>query len=103
MKKSLALCLVVLACSALVLGADAGSWTGVISDAKCGGKMPHTAACVEKCIAGDGKAVLMVGDKAYAITNPDKVKGHELHKVTVTGHLDAAKSEITVEKLEMAN
>lgn len=44
----------------------------------------------------------MVGDSAYTITNPEKVKGHEMHKVTITGKLDKAKSEVTVEKLEMA-
>ena len=100
MKKSVVLAVALLLVSALALAADSGSWTGVISDSKCAGKN-HDAACVQKCMAGGAKAVLMVGSDAYAITNPDKVKGHEMHKVTITGKLDTATKEITVEKLEM--
>jgi len=46
------------------------SWTGKISDAMCAGK--HTGdpkACVEKCVKGGEKYVLVVGDKTYKIAN----------------------------------
>ncbi len=80
-----------------------GSWTGRISDAKCAeaGKK-HDAACVQKCLTGGGKAVLVVGKDIYAITNADAIKGHEGHNVKVTGSLDKEKKEITVQKVEMA-
>jgi len=104
MKKSIAISLMlVLVLSAFAVGAaKKGSWTGTISDSKCeAAKKKHDAACVEKCLAGGGKAVLVAGKSVYTITNPDAIKGHEGHHVKVTGELNAAKKEVTVEKVEM--
>lgn len=75
----------------LSVAAFAESWTGTISDSHCGAK--HVAAseadqkCATKCITGGAKPVLVVGDKVLNIDNPDAVKGHEGHKVTVTGNM----------------
>lgn len=104
MKRSIAISLMlVFVLSAFAIGAaKKGHWTGTISDAKCAAaNKKHDAACVEKCIAGGGKAVLVAGKNIYTITNPDAIKGHEGHHVKVTGQLDAAKKEVTVEKVEM--
>jgi hypothetical protein len=54
-------------------------------------------------ISDDGK--IFVGDKdskSWTISNPDAVKGHEGHHVTVTAHLDADKGEVHVVSLKMA-
>ncbi|HEV8131468.1 MAG TPA: hypothetical protein VGQ81_09455 [Acidobacteriota bacterium] len=104
MRKTIAISLLlVLVFSAFALAAaKKGNWTGTISDDKCfAAKKKHDPACVEKCLAGGGKAVLVVGKNAYTITNADAIKGHEGHHVKVTGELDAAKKELTVEKVEM--
>ena len=45
--------------------------------------------------------MLVAGKNVYTITNADAIKGHEGHHVKVTGELDAAKKELTVEKVEM--
>jgi hypothetical protein len=85
--------------------------TGVISDAKCGGKhMPaeHGSqadsdhACVTKCVAGGSKYVLVVGSKTYEIANQDfaDLKDHGGHKVMMTG--EVKDNTITVSKIEMA-
>lgn len=54
-------------------------------------------------ISDDGK--MFVGDKdskSWTISNPDAVKGHEGHHVTLTAHLDADKGEVHVVTLKMA-
>jgi hypothetical protein len=51
----------------------------------------------------DGK--MFVSDKdsqTWTITNPDAVKGHEGHHVTLTAHVDESKSEVHVMSLKMA-
>jgi hypothetical protein len=88
--------------SLFATGAFAESWTGVISDDACGAK--HAAAtaadqrCAASCIKSGGTAVFVAGDKVYKIDNPDSIKGHEGHKVTITGkmsgesvHIDSVK------------
>jgi hypothetical protein len=73
------------------LSAFAESWTGTISDEHCGAK--HAAAaeadmkCSQSCIGRGAAAVFVVGDKVLKIDNQDAVKGHEGHKVTITGKL----------------
>lgn len=103
MKRIVLSVVVLLVVSSLALaGATKGSWMGVISDARCGAK-EHNADCVKKCLAGGQKAVLMVNQDAFTITNPDAIKGHEGHHVKVTGSADMDKKEVTVEKVEMAH
>jgi hypothetical protein len=54
-------------------------------------------------IGDDGKT--FVSDKnseSWTITNPDAVKGHEGHHVTLTAHVDADKNEVHVMSLKMA-
>jgi hypothetical protein len=73
------------------VGAFAEEWAGTISDAHCGAMHADASeksiACAKKCIAGGAAAVFLVGDKVYKIENQDAIKGHEGHKVTVTGKL----------------
>jgi hypothetical protein len=93
----------------LVLGvtawASSSSVNGWISDDKCGAKGANAKAedCTKKCIAAGAKPVL-VSDKdqsVLAIDNPDSVKGHEGHHVTVTGTVDSTKKSIHVTKVAM--
>ena len=69
-----------LATSALASGTK-GTWTGKISDEKCGAKVD--ADCAKKCIDGGQKAVA----------------GHAGHHVKVSGTM--ANDTITVKKVEM--
>src|SRR4051812_42489598 len=77
--------------SVFAISAFAEDWSGTIADATCGAK--HTAAtaadqaCVKKCMDGGAPAVFIAGDKVYKIANQDAIKGHEGHKVTITGKM----------------
>ncbi len=79
--------------------AKSGSWTGWISDAKCGAKVD--AACAKKCIDAGEKAVFVNDqDKAvYPIANQDAVKGHAGHHVMVKGSMDG--DTLTVASVSM--
>ena len=72
---------------AVTYAGDKGKWTGYISDSDCGAKkdMKDHAACAKKCIAAGAKPVFVVGDKVYAINNPDKVAKFIGQKVTISG------------------
>ena len=92
--------LVGLFASAAFAGGMKGTWTGKISDAKCGAKVD--AACAKKCMEAGEKAVFVTDDggKVIPITNPKAIAGHEGHHVKVTGTI--SKDMLTVKKVEMA-
>jgi hypothetical protein len=72
-----------------VLFAD--TFTGVISDEKCGAK--HAAlsaadqACIQKCVDTGSDAVLVSGDKIYKITVQQAARTFAGKKVSVLGTL----------------
>src|ERR1700682_3107993 len=54
-------------------------------------------------ISDDGKMFVSDRDsKSWTISNPDAVKGHEGHHVTLQAHVDADKNEVHVVSLKMA-
>jgi pentapeptide MXKDX repeat protein len=54
-------------------------------------------------VSDDGKTFVSDTDsKSWTITNPDAVKGHEGHHVTLTAHVYADKNEVHVMSLKMA-
>ena len=54
-------------------------------------------------VSDDGKMFVSDKDsKSWTITNPDAVKGHEGHHVTLKAHVDADKNEVHVMSLKMA-
>lgn len=77
--------------SIFAVSAFAESWTGTIADEKCGAKHVNASAadqaCTKKCMDGGAAAVFVAGDKVYKIDNQDAIKGHEGHKVTITGKM----------------
>jgi hypothetical protein len=77
---------------ALAMAAGDGSWTGYITDAKCGVKAAHEGAreCTVKC-AKAGEKYVFVNDadkKVYAIDDQTKAAEHAGHHVTVKGTVD---------------
>lgn len=83
------------------MGAFAEEWKGVVSDAKCGKAHAEklNAKCVEACVKGGQAPVFVTEDgKVVKIHNPDAVKEHLGHKVTLSGkmmdgavHVDSVK------------
>lgn len=54
-------------------------------------------------VSDDGKMFVNDKDsKSWTISNPDAVKGHEGHHVTLTAHVYADKNEVHVLSLKMA-
>jgi hypothetical protein len=97
MKKALPV-LLLLALAANVAGAKTGTWHGWVSDAKCGAKVD--GECARKC-AEAGQALVFVNSNKSVIpvTNPEALKGHEGHHVTVMGNLEDGK--LTVSNVSM--
>ena len=92
-----------LAISFTSTAAFAETYTGWVADAMCAKdpakvSTPDHAACAKKCIQSGEKPVLVVGDKVYAITNPDIVMSHVGDKVTVEG--DMKDNAVTVKSIK---
>ncbi|MDP2337597.1 MAG: hypothetical protein Q8N05_14360 [Bacteroidota bacterium] len=89
MKKYLMLLGVVLCLTAAANVMDKGKWTGFISDEHCGikGNNKGHASCAKSCVSGGSKAVFVVADKVYAISNPKKVENFIGDEVTITGSI----------------
>jgi len=83
--------------------AFAGEWKGVVSDSKCGAAhvdaSEKSMKCVNGCVKGGQKAVLVSEGKVIQIANQDAVSKHLGHKVTVTGNLEG--DTLTVENVKM--
>ena len=92
----------------LVVAAVAKEGTAVngwVTDAKCGvkGTSAAHAACAKKCIAA-GEKMAFVPDgtqDVLIVDNPDSLKGHEGHHVTVTGNTNKEKKTIHVDSVKM--
>ena len=83
--------------------AFAAEWKGTISDAKCGAAHADASEksmkCVNACVKGGQKAVLVSDGKVIQIANQDKVTEHLGHKVTVSGKLEG--ETLTVDTVTM--
>jgi hypothetical protein len=88
------------------------TWTGKISDSKCG--VSHKAGehgaskmsdhdCVVACVKGGAKYAFVRGGKVYNIGNQDfaGLEEHAGHMVRLTG--DMSGDTITVSKIEMSS
>ena len=64
-------------------------------------KTPAKAVTVSGTISVDGKTFVDKDNKSWTVTNPEAVKGHEGHEVTLKAHVDAAKSEVNVVSVSM--
>jgi hypothetical protein len=97
MKKFFAVAVFAALVSSLSL-AEAGSWTGWVTDAKCAPRV--NAECAKKCADAGEKLVFVNADKTVMqVANPESLKGHEGHHVTVKGTVD--KGTLTISSVEM--
>lgn len=80
------------------------SWTGVVSDSHCGAKhgkaSDASVGCINKCVEGGAKYVLVAGEKVYQLDAQDKFKSFAGKSVKVTGTVKG--DAITVESVEAA-
>lgn len=98
MKRLLAVCFGMVL---LTFGVASAQDTPKTDDMKQG--MSKTATEVTGKISDDGKSFVSDSDgKTWTIANPDTVKGHEGHHVTLKATVDSDKNEVTVKSLKMA-
>ena len=61
------------------------------------------AVSISGKVSDDGKTIVSDKDnKTWKVSNPDTLKGHEGHHVTVKAHVDTDKDEIHVTSVKMA-
>jgi len=91
MSKRLALLAAVLLALCLTAWAGGKSWTGTVSDSHCGTKHAEAsdaaAGCVESCVKGGAKYVLVADGKVYQLEPQDKFKGKGGKTIKVTGEM----------------
>jgi hypothetical protein len=91
--------------SMFAVSAMAGTWTGYISESKCGAKhadgSAKSIACVTACVKNGASPVLVSEGKVIKIENTDKVMDHLGHKVTVTGNLSG--DTLTIASVQAAD
>ena len=66
------------------------------------GKKAHAKSHVKGKISDDGKTLTDKDGKSWTIDNPDAVKGHEGHDVTLRGDVDTASNTIHVKSVKMS-
>src|SRR5262249_4289600 len=71
-----------------------------------GGQTPSAATSTKSTsltgkVSDDGKTLTDDAGKSWTVSNPEALKGHEGHEVTVKAEADAAKSEIRVTSVKM--
>ena len=108
MKKfGVALFVLVLWLSLSALAQDTGAQQpsgqeGSMSQGQTTGKKAHAKSHLMGKISDDGKSLTDKEGKSWSIDNPDAVKGHEGHEVSLRGHIDTAANTIHVTSLKMA-
>lgn len=65
------------------------------------GKTSAKAVTVSGKVGTDGKTFVDKDNKSWTVSNPEALKGHEGHEVTLTAHVDAAKNEVHVVSVKM--
>jgi hypothetical protein len=73
-----------------------------MSQGQTTGKKAHAKSHLMGKISDDGKSLTDKDGKSWTIENPDAVKGHEGHEVSLRGHIDPAANTIQVTSLKMA-
>ena len=85
--------------------AESVTLDGWVSDSRCGadhGAKGPDVKCVNKCINEGAKPVFVDGqNKVWAIDDPDAVKGHYGHHVSVAATVDESKSAVHITKVTM--
>src|SRR5579862_9789349 len=75
---------------------------GSMSQGQMSGKKAHTKSHLMGKISDDGKTLTDKKGQSWTIDNPDAVKGHEGHEVSLRGDVDTASNTIHVKSVKMS-
>ncbi len=103
MKKLMLICFALaLVMSLLALAQEATKPDEMKQDTMKAEKASAKAVSLTGNISADGKTFVDKDNKSWTVSNPEALKGHEGHAVTLKVHEDAAKNEIHVVSVKMA-
>src|SRR6516225_8034893 len=91
----------VLAISLLALAQDATKEAQAKPETAKAEKASSNSVTVTGKVSADAKTFVDKDNKSWTVTNPEALKGHEGHEVTLKAHVDAAKNEIHVVSVKM--
>jgi hypothetical protein len=101
--KLMAMCLLAFSMTAFAQSGSGMSQGGMNNDNMKSDTMGKKAMTITGKIGDDGKTFMGDKDgKSWTIANPDAVKGHAGHHVTVKANVDTDKGEIHVMSVKMA-
>ncbi len=92
---------VALVMSLLALAQDTTTAAQAKQETATTAKASTKAITVSGKVSGDAKTFVDKDNKSWTVANPEALKGHEGHDVTLRAHVDAAKNEIHVVSVKM--
>jgi membrane protein implicated in regulation of membrane protease activity len=102
MKKLLLVCFAVaLVMSLLALAQETTKSGAMKQETTKAEKMSAKAVTVSGTVGADGTTFVDKDNKSWTVTNPEALKGHEGHEVTLTAHMNAAKNAVHVVSVKM--
>lgn len=102
MKKVLALCFAFVLVLSMVAVAQDASSSASTSAKQDSSQSAAKADSISGKVSDDGKTVTDKDGKSWTVSNPEALKGHEGHQVTLKGDVDSSKNEVKVDSVKMA-
>jgi hypothetical protein len=90
-----------LAISLVALAQETGKAAQATQETAKAEKATTKAMTVTGKVSADAKSFVDKDNKNWTVTNPEALKGHEGHEVTLKAHVDATKNEINVVSVKM--
>ena len=88
--------------SLMAIAQDTTKQDSAKQDSVASAKMSSNALTISGKVSDDGKTFVNDKDsKSWTVSNPNALKGHEGHQVTVTANVDADKNEVTILTVKM--
>ena len=81
-------------CPLLALAQDTRKAAQAKQETATAEKASTKAVSVTGKVSADAKTFVDKDNKSWTVANPEALKGHEGHEVTLKAHVDAAKNEI---------
>ena len=103
MKKLMFVTFAVVAMMSLIaIAQDIAKQDTAKQDSVASAKMSTSALTISGKVSDDGKTFVNDKDsKTWTVSNPDALKGHEGHQVSVTANVNADKNEVTILTVKM--
>lgn len=102
MRKVMVLCFAFVLVLSMVAVAQDASSSSATSAKQDSTQSAAKADSISGKVSDDGKSVTDKDGKSWTVSNPEALKGHEGHQVTLKGDVDSSKNEVKVDSVKMA-